>query len=148
MAHYCPGPQTQQHSTGTAAFCPCTAGNSSGRKGRAVTAQRKLPQSSQGLTSAEQPTRGWAPAAQLQTGRWLPGWPPSLRAESRRCLGAGACSKQGNAEPKRGGSTLQRQTCLPPDPSSSTSSSLQPVSPRSCCREQGRAVAAGGTAAP
>lgn len=91
MAHYCPGPQTQQHSWhcpatsrgDTAAFCPRTAGNSSGRKGHPVTAwapwawPEKAPSVLTGKAGQNNQHMAGLLLLRLQTGTWLPGRPPA-----------------------------------------------------------------------
>lgn len=93
MAHYCPGPQTQQHSAGTALpgaegtlqlSVPAQLGTAQG--GRAILwlpglhgpGQRKLPQSSQGRQCrTTNKLMAGLPLLRLQTGRGLPGQPPN-----------------------------------------------------------------------
>lgn len=57
-----------------AAFCPCTAGNSPGRKGHPVTAQ--APSALTGKAEQNHHMAGLL-LLRLRTGRWLPGQPPA-----------------------------------------------------------------------
>lgn len=92
MAPFIPGPQTQQHSAGTALpgveetlqlSVPAQLGNSPGRKGHPVTAQapRARPEEAPSVRTgkAEQNNHHMAGLLllRLQTGRWLPGRPPA-----------------------------------------------------------------------
>lgn len=143
MAHYCPGPQTQKHSAGTALpvaegrlqlSVPAQLGTAQG--GRAILwlprlhglGKRKLPESSQGRQCRTTNTwLGWAPAAQTADREMAPRTAPNqweFEPEGERSavweLEPAASRGMKN---QRGEHTAETNPLYPP------ALSLQPLSP-------------------